>query len=183
MGTTTGGDSQDEDFGKSGDKSTYVGGTYHLYIATTYDRGVSWTTVKATGSDPVQRGKICQGGTFGCGEFDRNLLDFMDIDVDQQGRVLVGWADGCTNDCVTSNAVSDNRFSKKGVITRQSGGTSLLARSAIAPVVARPAAPRARPAPARPGRELAATGLATALPLVGLGLLIVAVVVRRRRTA
>ena len=181
LGTTTAGDAQADDFGKDGD--IYTGATYHLYIATTYDRGRHWTTVKATGSNPVQRGKICQGGTFGCGEFDRNLLDFMDIDVDQQGRVLVGWADGCTNDCVTSNAVTDNRFSEKGVITRQSGGTSLFARSVASPVVARPAGPRARPAPARPGRELAATGLTAALPLVGLGLLIVAVVVRRRRTA
>lgn len=183
LGTTTGGDAQDPDFGKSEDKTTYTGATYHLYIATTFNRGASWTTVRAT-RDPVQRGKICQGGTFGCGEFDRNLLDFMDIDLDRQGRVLVGWADGCTNDCVTSNLVSDNRFASKGVITRQSGGTSLVARSVAAPIAARPAAPRAaKPAATQPGRELAATGLTAGLPLTALGLLVVAVVVRRRRTA
>jgi hypothetical protein len=30
----------------------------------------------------------------------RNLLDFNDITVDKQGRVLVAHADGCTGNCV-----------------------------------------------------------------------------------
>ena len=60
LGTTTEGNSQDADFGKDKTLATYTGGEYHLYIATTYDRGLTWTTVDATGKDPVQRGKICQ---------------------------------------------------------------------------------------------------------------------------
>ena len=125
LGTTTPGSSQDPDFGKDASKTSYVGGEYHLYIATTYDRGVHWTTVDATGKDPVQRGKICQGGTVGCGPKDRNLLDFMDIQIDRQGRVLVGWADGCTAGCVGSNLVASNTFSAKGTVTRQSTGLPL----------------------------------------------------------
>jgi len=61
-------------------------GVWHLYIATTYDGGATWKTVDATPNDPVQRGCIwLAGGANVC----RNLLDFMDVQIDQQGRVLV----------------------------------------------------------------------------------------------
>jgi len=46
---------------------------------------------------PVQRGCIWnKGGSNPC----RNLLDFNDITVDRVGRVLIGYADGCTGSCV-----------------------------------------------------------------------------------
>src|SRR5205085_1454515 len=35
---------------------------WHLYIATTFDGGVTWTTIDATPTDPVQRGSICNLG-------------------------------------------------------------------------------------------------------------------------
>ena len=124
LGTRSGGKAQDEDFGKTKNGVEYVGGEYHLYIATTSDRGVTWRAVDVTGKDPVQRGRICMGGT-ACSGDDRNLLDFMDITVDRQGRVLVGWADGCTGTCVESTLVAANRHTSQGRITRQSAGLPL----------------------------------------------------------
>ena len=59
-------------------------------------------TTDATPTDPVQRGSICTGGTT-CGN-DRNLLDFIDVTIDEQGRVLVGYADGCTGACAAPAA-------------------------------------------------------------------------------
>jgi hypothetical protein len=97
-------------------------GVWHLYIATTYDAGGTWTTVDATPNDPVQRGSICTAGTT-CGST-RNLLDFMDIAVDAQGRVLVGFADGCVGSCVTAGPNSNTALA---TIARQTGGKRLFA--------------------------------------------------------
>ena len=60
-------------------------GVWYLYISTTFDGGKTWTTQNATPGDPIQRGGICGGST--C----RNLLDFMDLQIDKEGRILVGW--------------------------------------------------------------------------------------------
>lgn len=97
-------------------------GVWHLYVATTFDGGATWTTVDATPNDPVQRGSICLQGT-GCAN-SRNLLDFMDIAVDAEGRVLVAFADGCVGACVSGPPNSDTAI---GTIARQSGGMGLFA--------------------------------------------------------
>jgi hypothetical protein len=123
LGTTTGGNPQDPNFGDANSDGTYDGGEWHLYVAITYDRGKTWTTADATPKDPVQRGPICLGG-ISC-DSARNLLDFNDITVDKQGRVLVAYADGCTGSCVTSLKVSDNSRTAKASIARQSSGTGL----------------------------------------------------------
>ncbi|HEX7877844.1 MAG TPA: PKD domain-containing protein [Candidatus Eisenbacteria bacterium] len=107
-GTTTAGAYDQPDFP----------GVWYLYIATTYDGGNTWTTVNATPGDPIQRGGVCDDGD--C----RNMLDFFDITVDKEGRILVGWDDGCIGGCVTGGG---NSFSAKAVITRQSGGKRLFA--------------------------------------------------------
>jgi hypothetical protein len=70
----------------------------------------------------VQRGSICLAGTT-CGN-DRNLLDFIDATVDQQGRVLVGYADGCIGACVTGTV---NSFTAQGSIARQATGKGMFA--------------------------------------------------------
>ena len=124
LGTRTEGHAQDAGFGRDTSGTHYVGAEYHLYISTTYDRGRSWRTTDVTGRDPVQRGRICMGGT-SCSGGDRNLLDFMDVTVDRQGRVLVGWADGCTDACVTSTLVAANTHTSEGRVTRQSSGLPL----------------------------------------------------------
>jgi hypothetical protein len=111
LGTTTGGNYQD---------AANFHGVWHLYVSTTYDGGVSWVTTDATPNDPVQKGSICTAGTT-CGN-DRNLLDFMDVTVDQQGRVLVGYADGCTAACASGGA---QNFDALATIARQSSGSTL----------------------------------------------------------
>ncbi|MDQ1637376.1 MAG: hypothetical protein QOF62_715 [Pyrinomonadaceae bacterium] len=108
-GSTTAGTFQDPSFN----------GVWNLYVAHTYDGGRTWTTVKAT-SDPTQRGCIwLGGGSNPC----RNLLDFMDATIDAQGRVLVGFADGCTGACATGPA--NTAKSVWATIARQSNGLGL----------------------------------------------------------
>ena len=119
LGTQTKGDTQAADFL----------GVWHLYVAVTYDGGKSWTTSNATPADPVQRGCIWNGGGSNpC----RNLLDFNDITVDRTGRVLVGYADGCTGTCVsdpTQNASTGPASAQDALATiaRQVGGRGLFA--------------------------------------------------------
>jgi hypothetical protein len=112
LGTPTGGDDQ---------KSSFAG-VWHLYVATTYDGGTTWTTVDATPTDPVQKGSICMAGTTCSGN--RNLLDFIDITIDGTGRVYVAYADGCINTCVTGSGASTSSLA---TIARQSGGDDLIA--------------------------------------------------------
>jgi hypothetical protein len=110
-------------------------GVWHLYVAETFDGGDTWTTVDATPNDPVQRGTICGGGTLGCGNGTRNLLDFMGITVDKEGRVLVGYADGCLDSCAITGP---NSFTSAASIARQVNGKRLFAAY---DVLAAPAAP------------------------------------------
>jgi VCBS repeat-containing protein len=134
LGTPTGGNSSDE--------ATFTG-IWHLYIATTYDGGQTWTTVDATPDDPVQVGSICLLG-LSCGK-DRNLLDFDDFTIDREGRGMFGFADGCLPPgCTTTTVDRDGppyftSRSAKASIARQSGGRRLL--SAFDP--AEPALPGA----------------------------------------
>ncbi|MDQ6860651.1 MAG: PKD domain-containing protein [Verrucomicrobiota bacterium] len=112
VGTETPGDHQDTNFK----------GNWFAYIATTYDGGQTWAVVNATPNDPVQR-EACiwnQGGSNAC----RNLLDFNDITIDDRGRALYSYADGCIGDCVSR---PPNSYSAKATIARQSGGRGLLA--------------------------------------------------------
>jgi hypothetical protein len=94
-------------------------GVWYLYVSVTYDGGQTWITQNVTPGDPIQRGGICGAST--C----RNLLDFMDIQIDKQGRILVAGEDGCVGACVQGGA---NSFTAKGFITRQSGGKRLIAQ-------------------------------------------------------
>ena len=119
LGTPAPGDDQSGDFL----------GVWHLYAAFTYDGGRTWTTADVTPSDPVQRGCIWNGGGSNpC----RNLLDFNDITVDKVGRVLIGYADGCTGTCVTDstqNATAGPASAQDALATiaRQTGGRGLFA--------------------------------------------------------
>ena len=93
-------------------------GVWYLYVSYSYDAGLTWTTVKAD-PDPVQRGCIWDGGgSNAC----RNLLDFMDASVTKDGRVVVGYADGCLG--CTTIAQSTNAYA---TIARQSTGKGLFA--------------------------------------------------------
>jgi hypothetical protein len=110
--------------------TTTFTGTWYFYIATTFDRGQTYTLVDATNGDPVQVGSICTSGTT-CGA-DRNLLDFNDLQLDSEGRAVVAYADGCLPPaCTASTAGShappynESRAALATVI-RQSGGPRLL---------------------------------------------------------
>ena len=149
LGTTTGGYYQDpNDFQ----------GVWHLYVASTFDGGATWTTADATPNDPVQLGSICNSGTVICGRTpnDRNLLDFMDMTVDRQGRIEVAYPDGCiTAQCIQVVDRSgplgvpdgkinryDNDNARKATIARQSGGRRLFATFDPPVEPSAPAAPR-----------------------------------------
>ncbi|HEV7799042.1 MAG TPA: sialidase family protein, partial [Pyrinomonadaceae bacterium] len=110
LGSTVGGAPDDRAFT----------GTWHLYIATTYDGGAHWLVSDATPNDPVQRNGIHLGGG---SPPHRNLLDFIGIDVDRQGRILVAYADGCTGDgCVQGSTTSTgNSYTDVAAIARQTG--------------------------------------------------------------
>jgi hypothetical protein len=114
LGTPAGGNA-------TGDDPSFPA-VWHLYVAHSYDGGATWVTVDATPSDPVQRGTICTAGT-SCG-LTRNLLDFMDARADGQGRVLVGYADGCVGSCVNGPPNSGTAI---GTIARQLSGKGVYA--------------------------------------------------------
>jgi len=99
-------------------------GKWYPFISTTTDGGATWTTVNATPNDPIQSmtGIWQQGG----GALDRNLLDFNEITIDDKGRVLFGYSDGCvTPDCRGGGAPND--FVAYMRVARQSGGKTLFA--------------------------------------------------------
>src|SRR6266545_895184 len=129
-------------------------GVWYLYIATTYDRGQTWWTQNATPNDPIQRGGICTTGA--C----RNLLDFFGADVDKEGRVLIGYDDGCiSRACITgqkSYGISaGNDFIAKAAISRQTGGKRMFA------TYDPPGGPVAEPplSPLPPGAGISCDGL------------------------
>src|SRR5258708_7861176 len=115
-GSTTSGDGAANNFG----------GVWHLYVANTFDGGRHWTVTDATPQDPIQRGCIWMHGQADIG---RNLLDFFDATVDKQGRVQIGYVDGCTDGaCVQAAAAAKgNGYTARGVIARQSSGRRLIA--------------------------------------------------------
>ena len=99
-------------------------GVWDLYVSYTYDGGASWSTQKAT-TDPVQRGYMCSGGTT-CGA-GRNLLDFMDANTTKDGRVAVGYADGCIGACAAAGGTEAQSTSAYATIAYQSAGKGLFA--------------------------------------------------------
>ncbi len=120
-------------------------GVWHLYVAHTFDGGLTWTTTDATPNMPMQRTGILRGGG---GPVTRNLLDFFDITIDRDGRVLVGYVNGCAGgNCVQapinpdgSSAVTGNAYSVTATIARQSSGRRLLA-SKVTPTTSVPGMP------------------------------------------
>ena len=102
-------------------------GVWYLYIATTLDGGLTWTTVNATPNDPVQGvGGIWQQGGSGDTNNNRNLLDFNEVTLDEKGRVLFGYNDGCVGAC-DGNPVSSPTYVASMRVVRQTGGKTLRA--------------------------------------------------------
>jgi hypothetical protein len=101
-------------------------GLWHLYVAHTFDGGAHWTTTDATPHLPMQRMGLLRGGG---GAVDRNLLDFFGIDVDKDGRVLVGYVNGCAGGPCSqaANTAAGNAYTATATIARQSSGRRLFA--------------------------------------------------------
>lgn len=114
-GSTTSGDTQ---------KASWPG-VWDAYVSYTYDGGATWTLVDATPSSIVQRGWMCLGGT-GCSS-GRNLLDFQDMTIDNHGRVLVAYADGCTGTCESSTGTAADSTDNLLTVARQTTGNGLYA--------------------------------------------------------
>ena len=123
-------------------------GVWYLYISTTFNGGATWVTQNATPGDPIQRGGICGDGA--C----RNLLDFFDATIDKEGRVVVGYDDGCiSTNCVSGTRAygmrAPNDFTAKAVIARQASGLRMysafdsMAGADITPPLPPPAPPTA----------------------------------------
>ena len=80
-------------------------------------------------SDPVQVGSICLNSG-DCrtddGGSNRNLLDFNDLHIDLDGRVYIGFADGCTGTCATgNNTTPENSRDRLGSVYYLENGPSL----------------------------------------------------------
>lgn len=112
-------------------------GIWYLFVSTTYDGGKTWKTVQAT-PDPVQRGEIDAGGTTTSGQ--RNLLDFMDASLTKDGRVIVGYADGCLDVCNGPSGTEAESTNQYATVAYQSTGRGLFSAYDVTPVTA-PAAP------------------------------------------
>jgi hypothetical protein len=97
-------------------------GVWDLYISYSLDAGRTWSTTKVT-KDPVQRGYVCTSGTT-CASH-RNLLDFMDAQVTKDGRVVVAYADGCTNVCATEDGEAKQSTGALASLAVQWGGPQL----------------------------------------------------------
>jgi hypothetical protein len=136
-GTTTPGDALQPEFA----------GVWHLYIANTFDGGLSWTTTDATPNAPMQRGCIwAKGGANIC----RNLLDFFDMTIDKDGRVQVGYVNGCEGGpCVQAPLTAQgeslpgqgNGYTSTATIARQSSGRRLLGNNDAMPTTTKPGMP------------------------------------------
>ncbi|MDT7802183.1 MAG: hypothetical protein QOI78_5616 [Actinomycetota bacterium] len=133
IGTKAIGDDQHNGFkGRDGNPAAW-----HLYIAMTYNGGRTWKTVDTTPTNPVQRGCVLMLGLSNktvtddklCSQ--RNLLDFNDITMDGQGRVLVAYTDGCTGGCVHNPkylSKDGTKTDNTDMVMRLTGGKGLLAR-------------------------------------------------------
>ncbi len=104
---------------------TSIGMNWYAFMATTYDEGRTWTTVNATPNDPVQHntGIWQQGGNGVNGN--RNLLDFNEITLDDKGRPLYGYSDGCVSSGCVSGTQAGNDKGARMRVARQIGGKSL----------------------------------------------------------
>jgi hypothetical protein len=147
FGTTTAdGPGEDHTGGANNDPTAFTG-VWYLIVASTFDGGQTWFTQNITPGDPIQRGPICGGGT--C----RNLLDFFGSTIDKEGRVVIGYDDGCVSaGCIAGTAAND--FTAKAAIARQSGGKRMFAQFD-------PAEPAVPGAPALTGSRNSAGDTAT----------------------
>lgn len=100
-------------------------GLWYSFIAHTYDGGKTWTTTIITPNDPIQGiGGIWQSGG---SNPNRNLLDFNEATMDDKGRFIFGYDDGCVRDCARDPLNNPQSFTALMTMARQTGGKTLRA--------------------------------------------------------
>ncbi len=94
----------------------------------------TFQTVRVTGDDPIQVGGISTNSGDSDGA-ERNLLDFIDIVIDHDGRVHVAFADGCTSEACRGPAAkpADSRDRLGTVAVLQSGPSLYAATGTLMP--------------------------------------------------
>ena len=105
--------------------------THYLYVTyslNALDEDPIFHTQRIS-TDPVQVGSICLNSG-DCrsddGGSNRNLLDFNDLHIDLEGRVYIGFADGCTGTCASGNeTTSANSRDRLGSVYYLANGPSL----------------------------------------------------------
>jgi hypothetical protein len=151
-------------------------GTYPWRVvaaATTTGLGCARFSEAVATTAPVHTGTICQGGTTCQATLtDRRLGDYFSVDVDNTGRMYVGYSDTQVPAAVALPA-----------FVRQRGGPSLLvphSGTSTEPTATTGQPQVAIPRKVLPGGSLAATGLGDLLPLGGALLLGAVLLVARR---
>ena len=105
--------------------------THYLYVTyslNALDEDPIFHTQRIS-ADPVQVGSICLNSG-DCrsddGGSNRNLLDFNDLHIDLEGRVYIGFADGCTGTCASGNETTPaNSRDRLGSVYYLANGPSL----------------------------------------------------------
>jgi len=145
---------------------------WHEYVALSYDAGQHWS-VQRVSDDPVQVGGVYDSVVNSTSGACRNLLDFNDMDIDSHGRIHLGIADGCVDECAAKAAPGTKGYRENmPVVFRQTAGRGLFAASDI---------PEVAPPPTTPTATVAAHKGSPAAPLGLLVLALAAVVIVARR--
>lgn len=118
-----------------------VNDTAHWHLYVTYslnalDDDPVWTTVRVT-RDPIQVGAISTN-TGDAPPGSRNLLDFIDLEKDADGRVYIAYADGCTGPCAddADHATPEMSRDAAGRMAILERGPSLYEDHVLAPLPA-----------------------------------------------
>ncbi|HWH08440.1 MAG TPA: sialidase family protein [Candidatus Thermoplasmatota archaeon] len=96
---------------------------WHVYVTTSQDAlaaSPTFVTVRAT-DDPVQVGPISTNSACDAPQGSRNLLDFIDAQLDAEGRLVFAYADGCLEACAASPSMAKSRSDHVAVGLLQRG--------------------------------------------------------------
>lgn len=104
-------------------------GRWHLYVTYTLnalDPEPTFVTVQATpDEDPVQIGPISTNSGCDNPPGSRNLLDFIDLALDGEGRAYVTYTDGCVEACTEPDATMEDSRSREVAFALVAQGPSL----------------------------------------------------------
>lgn len=94
------------------DPATVAWGGYLTVSTDALSASPTFTTVRATGDDPLVRGRAACASGGRCAY----QVDFIDVLVDPTGRVFASLADGCTGACATTPTERNNESHGRGVV-------------------------------------------------------------------